>query len=100
MATKNGWKDANGQWQDRTEWIKCVLWGEDFVVHAATFTKGTHVYASGQFRSREYTKDGVPQRTWECRVDTLRRLDRTAQSDGQAPANDAGLNASSTEVPL
>jgi len=100
VATKDSWRDANGDWQERTEWIRCVCFGsEDFVVHAATFTKGTHVFVAGQLRSREYTKDGVQHRVWECRVETLRRLDRTAQAiptqDSAAEPGDA-----STEVPL
>ena len=64
VATKQSWKDAQDVWQDRTEWHRCVVWGEGFVAYAATFTKGTHVYVAGQLRSRHYTKDGVPHRVW------------------------------------
>ncbi len=27
LATKNSWKDHNGDWQTRTEWHRAVVWG-------------------------------------------------------------------------
>jgi single-strand DNA-binding protein len=68
-------KNSEGAWESRTEWHRCVSFGKlaDF---AATLKKGAHVQVEGELRGREYEKDGVKHKVFECRVESILKLDR------------------------
>lgn len=86
LATKNSWKDHNGDWQTRTEWHRAVVWGEKFSDFAATLKKGAHVQVEGPLRSREYEKDSVKHRVLECKAESILKLDRAERQE--TPAGD------------
>jgi single-strand DNA-binding protein len=87
VATKTSWKNkSTGQWESRTEWHRCVAGGERLATFAATLKKGAHVHVEGELRSREYEKDGVTHRVFECRLSSILKLDRVARED--EPADD------------
>src|SRR5688572_20718684 len=75
IATKESWKDADGQWQSRTAWHRVVTFGK-LAEYARTLSKGTHLMVQGTVRSRAYERDGVKHRVFELRADTLAKLDR------------------------
>ena len=56
---------------------------------AGGIKKGAHVQVEGELRSREYDKDGVKHKLFECRLDSILKLDRAARreesEDGDAP---------------
>jgi single-strand DNA-binding protein len=86
VATQRSWKNAEGAWESRTEWHRCVSFGKlaDF---AATLKKGAHVQVEGELRGREYEKDGVKHKVFECRLESILKLDRAErrgenESDG------------------
>ena len=86
VATQRSWKNSEGAWESRTEWHRCVSFGKlaDF---AATLKKGAHVQVEGELRGREYEKDGVKHRVFECRLESILKLDRAErrgadESDG------------------
>jgi single-strand DNA-binding protein len=89
VATKTSWKNkTTGEWESRTEWHRCVAGGERLAAFAATLKKGAHVHVEGELRSREYEKNGVTQRVFECRVSSILKLDRVVREDD--PAEEAG----------
>ena len=75
VATKESWKDADGQRQSRTEWHRVVTFGK-LAEYARTLAKGSHLMVQGAVRSREYQRDGVKHRVFELRADTIAKLDR------------------------
>ena len=75
VATKESWKNADGQWQSRTEWHRVVAFGK-LAEYARSLTKGSHLMVQGPVRTREYERDGVKQRVFELRADTIAKLDR------------------------
>jgi single-strand DNA-binding protein len=87
VATKNSWKDNQGEWQSRTEWHRAVVWGEKFADFAATLKKGSHVQIEGPLRSREYQQDGVTHRVFECKAESILKLDRAEREDAPTPAD-------------
>lgn len=88
IATKRSWKDAEGNWQDRTEWHKAVVWGEKFSSFAASLPKGAHVQVEGPLYSREYTSaDGVKHRVWECKAESILKLDRAERQEAAVSAD-------------
>lgn len=85
VATKTSWKNADGTWDSRTEWHRCVTNGK-IAGFAASLKKGAHVQVEGELRSREYEKDGVTRKIFECRVSSILKLDRAVQDE--APNDD------------
>jgi len=80
LATKDSWKDRSGEWQSRTEWHRCIVWGGNFAAFAADTKKGAHLQVEGELRKRKYEKDGVKHRIVE-----ILRLDRAKQQTEAAP---------------
>ena len=80
VATKRSWKNSEGTWESRTEWHRCVGFGK-LAEFAAGLKKGAHVQVEGELRSREYEKDGVKHRIFECRLESILKLDRAARQE-------------------
>src|SRR5262249_43924830 len=80
VATKESWRNASGEWQSRTDWHRVVAFRK-LAKYAKTLSKGTHVMVQGTLRSREYEKDGVSNRVYELRADTIAKLDRAERRD-------------------
>lgn len=80
VATKSSWKNADGAWDSRTEWHRCVANGR-IAAFAATLKKGAHVHVEGELRGRDYDKDGVTRKIYECRVGSILKLDRAVRQD-------------------
>jgi len=91
VATKTSWKDDKGEWQSNTEWHRVVVWGEKLAAYAATLKKGVHVQVEGPVHSREYEKDGVAYRVWECKAEAILKLDRAERGDQPAAAETPSL---------
>ena len=89
VATKESWKDADGNWQSRTDWHRVVTFGK-LAEYTRTLTKGSYVMVQGAVRTREYERDGIKHRVTEVRADSIGKLDRAerrAESDGDPEPN-------------
>ena len=87
VATKESWKDAEGEWQSRTEWHRVVLFGK-LAEYGRTLAKGSHVMVQGSVRTREYEKDGLRHRFFELRADSIGKLDRAERREPGEPGSD------------
>ena len=90
VATKESWKNTDGEWQSRTEWHRVVTFGK-LAEYARTLAKGTHLMVQGSVRTREYERDGQRQRVCELRADTIAKLDRAErrqEADAEADLNE------------
>ena len=88
LATTEGWKDAQGQFQERTEWHRVVLFGRTAEVARDYLRKGSKVYVDGRLQTRKWQdKNGQDRYTTEVVANELQMLDR---SGGQAPAESGG----------
>jgi len=109
VATKRSWKDANDEWQERTQWHQVVGFGDGFAKLAERLAKGAHVFVQGELTTREYDRTiKVPngkkviehqmkQLVVELKADTIRILDRS--SNGEREAAEPQTAESETEVP-
>ena len=88
VATKTSWKNADGAWDSRTEWHRCVANGK-IANFAATLKQGAHVQVEGELRSREYEKDSVVRKVFECRVCSILKLDRAVRQQEPNQCDDA-----------
>ena len=87
VATKRSWKNAQGDWESRTEWHRCIVFGK-LGEFATSLRKGAHVEVEGELRSREYEKDGITQRIFECHVESILKLDRAARQESDDSGGD------------
>ena len=91
VATKESWKDADGNWQSRSDWHRVVSFSR-LAEYTRTLPKGSYVLVQGAVRTREYERDGVKHRVVELRADTIGKLDRAERrldSDVDPDANGA-----------
>ena len=75
VATKQSWKDADGNWHSRTDWHRVVSFSK-LAEYSQTLPKGSYVMVQGAVRTREYERDGAKHRIVEVRADTIGKLDR------------------------
>ena len=63
------------QWEDHTEWHRCVAFGRTAEVIGQYLSKGSQVYLEGRLRTRKYTgKDGIEKSSTEITVDVMNML--------------------------
>jgi single-strand DNA-binding protein len=59
LATNEVFKDKSGQRQERTEWHRVTVWGEQGETCSKYLTKGRSVYVEGRLQTRSWDdKDG------------------------------------------
>lgn len=76
LVTKRSWKDANGAWQSRSDFHRCVAWGTALNGVAKTLTKGSHVQIEGELHSRNRPDTDHPH--VEVRIASLAVISRAA----------------------
>jgi len=58
IAVNEAWKDANGDKQERTEWIPVEVWGKRGEACGQYLAKGRQVFVEGSFKTQVWEKDG------------------------------------------
>lgn len=77
VATNEGYKDKNGEWQNITEWHDIVVWRQLAERAERDLKKGSKVYLEGKLTHRKWQdKDGNNRRTTEVVAAMFRSLDR------------------------
>ena len=104
VATTKSWKDEKGEWKERTQWHNVLAFGQGFAQMAPRLVKGAHVFVQSELTTREYERTipipngkksielPIQQLAVELKADTIRILDRTANSEsieaGQSVADE------------
>jgi single-strand DNA-binding protein len=57
VATAESWKDKSGAKQEKTEWHRVTVWGDQAENCAKYLEKGRSVYIEGRLETRSYDKD-------------------------------------------
>src|SRR5438045_4884831 len=58
IATTEVYKDKSGQRQERTEWHRVTVWGDQAENCNKYLSKGRSVYVEGRLQTRSYDKEG------------------------------------------
>jgi single-strand DNA-binding protein len=66
IATTEVFKDKSGQRQERTEWHRVTVWGDQAENCSKYLSKGRSVYVEGKLQTRSYEKEG--QKHWATDV--------------------------------
>ena len=95
IATTDRWNDKQGQKQERTEWHRIVVWGQQAENCAQYLSKGRPVYIEGRLQTRQWDdKEGNKRYTTEVVAQRVQFLGspqggRTnAEATAPAPAPD------------
>ena len=66
IACNEKWKNQEGEKQERTEWVRVVVWGKLADVCSEYLSKGRQVHVSGRMATREWEdRDGNKRWTTE-----------------------------------
>jgi single-strand DNA-binding protein len=112
VATQRSWKDAQSEWQSKTDWHRVVLWNNR-ALFAERLHAGDHVLVGGTLVSSTYER-GIGKgkkaatlklTSWSIRANVVRKLNRTDKVPGSVSAVSADLSAaakieSSTDAPF
>jgi len=89
MATNESWKNSEGNYEDRTEWHRIVLYGKAAETANEYMKKGQMAYIEGRIRTRSWEdKDGVKRYTTEVLGDRFTMLGRKGDNSGATPAKE------------
>lgn len=58
VATQETWKDKSGAKQEKTEWHRVTVWGDQAENCEKYLAKGRSVYVEGRLQTRSFDKDG------------------------------------------
>lgn len=93
MATNESWKNKDGEYEDRTEWHRIVLYGKAAETASEYMKKGQLAYVEGRIRTRSWEdKDGMTRYTTEVLGDRFTMLGRKGENKSTAPADTDGDN--------
>ena len=75
VATTENWKDQSGEWQERTEWHRIVIFGKLGEIASQYLKKGSQVYIEGKLQTRKWQdKNGNDRYTTEIIANEMQML--------------------------
>jgi single-strand DNA-binding protein len=98
LATNSNRKDANGAWQEETEWHSLVAWDTLAETLNEYGRKGSLLFVSGRLQTRAWEKDGQKHSKTEVVISDLILLD--PKSRGEAIPGDDGSRAGRLEADI
>ncbi len=92
IATSERYKDANGEYQEKTEWHRVVAWGRLAEICQQYLNKGSLVYIEGPLQTRQWEDNqGQKRYTTEVKALQMTMLDSKGSSGG-SNSNNSGNN--------
>jgi single-strand DNA-binding protein len=100
LATSESYKDASGEWVEKTEWHNVVAWGNLAEQCQKYLTKGDNVYVEGANQTTSYEdKSGVKKYKTEVVARLAFSLEKKASSgSGEASGSGASRKAGSRDA--
>jgi single-strand DNA-binding protein len=104
VATRRSWKNAQGEWESRTDWHRVVSFNR-LNDASARLRRGDQVVVTGSLVSSKYERElskgkkptTVELTSWESRNNTLRKLNRPAK---EPEAVASGSSEEATAAPF
>ena len=94
IATNESYKDANGEWVERTEWHSVVAWSRLAEICNEYLKKGSQAYFEGSLQTRSYDdKDGNTKYVTEIKAKEMMILSGR-DSGGGGGSYDSGSQSS------
>jgi single-strand DNA-binding protein len=91
IATNEVFKDKSGQRQERTEWHRVTVWGEQGETCSKYLSKGRSVYVEGRLQTRSWDdKDGKKRYSTDIVADRVVFLGGGGGAPGEGGGTGAG----------
>ncbi len=82
VATTEGVKNKDGDWENTTTWFKCTVWGKLAETCAKFLSKGSQIYLEGRIRDEKWNdKDGNERSTLTVTVSDIQFLSNNKKND-------------------
>ena len=101
LATSDRFQDAQGNWQDRTEWHNLVAFKRTAEIVRDYVKKGSKLYIEGKIQTRSWDdkETGAKRYRTEILVNDLSLLSGRDEGGASRPANSSGSTASFDQRP-
>ena len=87
IACTDSFKGKSGEKQERTEWVRIVMFGKQAEIAGEYLKKGSSVYIEGRLQTRKWqSKEGVDQYTTEIVADRFQMLGGKNTQSVDAPS--------------
>lgn len=98
IACTESFKNKEGNKQEKTEWVRVVLFGKQAEIAGEYVKKGTSVYVNGKLQTRKWTsKEGVEQFTTEIVCNRFQLLGGRGERVAQEPEKANGYQPQDDE---
>jgi len=87
LATTESYKDAGGEWVEKTEWHNVVAWARLAEICGEYLSKGSQVYFEGSLTTRQYEDNGVTKYFTEVKAREMQILGGRGDSGGGGERN-------------
>lgn len=88
LATSEKYKNQEGDYVERTEWHRCIVWRQKAEFAKQYLNKGQLVYAEGKLQTRKWQdKNGNNRYTTEIQVNTLTPLGSWGKNQNSGQQN-------------
>ena len=97
IATNESWKNQNGEYQDRTEWHRIVIYGKMAETASQYLKRGQQVYVEGRLATNEWVdKNDIKRKTTEVRCDAFTMLGKKGENSTQFSQNQGSSSPQNT----
>lgn len=99
LALNSAYRDANGEWQEVTDFIDIVCWGPLAERVAQYMSKGRRCVVQGRLQSRNWEQDGQKRTKVEVLANDVTFLDGGSrdESNYEASSSDSSDSSSSSK---
>ena len=89
VAVNEKWKDKDGSPQERTEWVRVVIWGRTAEAIGQYLTKGKQVFVEGRLQTRKWEdREGNTRYTTEVNASNVRLLGGGGRREAREETHD------------
>ena len=100
IATSEKFKKGD-DYQEKTEWHKCVIWGQKAEFAKTYLKKGQLIYVEGKLQTRKWQdKDGNNRYSTEVQVFTLTTLGKSEFSQPTSQPNQPTSQSGEDDIPF
>lgn len=86
LATSTRYKKPDGNWDDKTEWHRCIFVIPALAERAVSINKGDKIYVEGSISTNAWvTKDGEKREMKEISCTTFTTFAKAVSKDDQQP---------------
>ncbi|MFT4604814.1 MAG: single-strand DNA-binding protein [Rhodothermales bacterium] len=101
LATNESYKDASGDWIERTEWHSIVAWARLAEICNEYLHKGSQVYFEGSLQTRSYEdRDGNTKYTTEIKAKEMMMLGGREESFNTGGARPQSVPQTASPAPV